>query len=116
MAKIRLLEGYVGNKMSFAKSSTSFLDLLPDIRDKIYHLVLVVKEAISSFTSTVFGSDLGLLERYLQLGPQILCVRRTIATGIACSMARIIRLCGSMQDWRQPVRPIHRGLKPEMLG
>ena len=60
--------------MSFAKPLTSFLDLLREIRDKIYHLVLVAKEAISSFTSTVFGSDLGLLERYLQLVPQSLYV------------------------------------------
>jgi hypothetical protein len=66
--------------MLFAKSSTSFLDLLREIRDKIYHLVLVAKEAISSFTSTVFGSDLGLLKRYLQLVPQILYVCRTITT------------------------------------
>ena len=66
--------------MSFAKSPTSHLDLLREIRDKIYHLVLVAKEAISSSTSAASGSDLGLLESYLQLVPQILCVGRTIAT------------------------------------
>jgi hypothetical protein len=66
--------------MSFVKSSTSFLDLLREIQDKIYHLVFVAKEVISSFTSTVFGSDLGLLECHLQLVPQILRVCRTIAT------------------------------------
>ena len=66
--------------MSFAKSPTSHLDLLREILDKIYHLVLVVKEAISSSTLAASRSDLGLLESYLQLVPQILCVGRTIAT------------------------------------
>src|SRR4051794_39656236 len=66
--------------MSFAKPSTSFLSLSWEIRNKTCHFVLVAKGVVSSFKSIIFGSDLGLLECYLRLVPQILCVCRTIAT------------------------------------
>jgi hypothetical protein len=103
--------------MSFAKSSTSFLDLLPEIRDKIYHLVLVAKEAISSFTSTIFGSDLGLLERYLQLVPQILCVCRTVTTEALPMLYGQNRSPLLLHAGLEATctTDSYRGLKPEML-
>jgi hypothetical protein len=90
---------------------------LGGIRDKIYHLVLVAKEAISSFTSIIFGSDLGLLERHLQLVPQDLCVCRTIATEalqVLYGQNRSLLLLHIGSE-ATCTTDSYRGLKPEML-